>query len=51
MKNLTTTHFKAVERILYYLKGTITFGFFYSLANDYKLIGYGDCDWTRNVDD
>ena len=43
----TTTHFKATKRILRYLKGTINFGLFYSVSNDYKLVGYSDSDWVE----
>ena len=44
MEAPTTTHFKAAKRILYYLKGTIDFGLYYSVSYDYKLIGYSDSD-------
>ena len=46
----TTTHFKAAKRILRYLKGTIDFGLFYSVSNDYKLVGYSDSDWGGDID-
>ncbi|KAK6117412.1 hypothetical protein DH2020_048868 [Rehmannia glutinosa] len=51
MENPTTTHFKAAKRILCYLKGTIDFGLFYSVSNDYKLVGYSDSDWAGDTDD
>ena len=38
-------------RILYYLKGTKIFGLYYFFSNDYKLIGYNDSDWSRDMDD
>ncbi|KAE8699231.1 BTB/POZ and MATH domain-containing protein 4-like [Hibiscus syriacus] len=50
MKSPTTTHFKAAKRILHYLKGTIDFGFFYLVSNDYKLVGYSDSDWGGDID-
>ena len=47
MENPTTTiHLKAAKRILRYLKGTIDFGLYYSVSNDYKLVGYSDSDWS-----
>ncbi|PON33785.1 Ribonuclease H-like domain containing protein [Parasponia andersonii] len=51
METPTITHFKAAKRILYYLKGTINLGLFYSVSNDYKLVGYSDSDWVGNTDD
>ena len=42
----TTTHLKAAKKILRYLKGTIDFGLYYSVSNDYKLVGYSDSDWS-----
>ncbi|KAL5843259.1 hypothetical protein ACOSQ4_009217 [Xanthoceras sorbifolium] len=51
MENPTTTHFKAAKRILRYIKGTIDFGLFYSISNDYKLVGYSDSDWGGDIDD
>ncbi|KAE8655864.1 hypothetical protein F3Y22_tig00117016pilonHSYRG00207 [Hibiscus syriacus] len=50
MESPTTTHFKAAKRILCYLKGTIDFGLFYSVSNDYKLVGYSDSDWGGDID-
>ncbi|KAH9782617.1 hypothetical protein KPL71_008982 [Citrus sinensis] len=51
MENPKTTHFKAATRILRYIKGTTNFGLLYSFSNDYKLVGYSDNDWGRDVDD
>ncbi|XP_013614679.1 PREDICTED: uncharacterized mitochondrial protein AtMg00810-like [Brassica oleracea var. oleracea] len=51
MEHPTTTHFKAAKRILRYIKGTINFGLYYSISDDYKLVGYSDSDWGGDVDD
>ncbi|KAK2965860.1 hypothetical protein RJ640_027147 [Escallonia rubra] len=51
MEAPTVTHMKAAKRILRYLKGTIEFGLFYSLSNNFKLLGYCDSDWTRDLDE
>jgi hypothetical protein len=45
------THFKALKRILRYIKGTIDFGLFYSYSNSFYLVGYSDSDWTEDMDD
>ncbi|KAE8657590.1 hypothetical protein F3Y22_tig00116989pilonHSYRG00496 [Hibiscus syriacus] len=50
MESPTTTHFKATKRILCYLKGTIDFDLFYSVSNNYKLVGYSDSDWGGDID-
>ncbi|KAH9697038.1 hypothetical protein KPL71_023433 [Citrus sinensis] len=51
MENPKTIHFKAANRILRYIKGTINFGLLYSFSNYYKLVGYSDSDWGGDVDD
>ncbi|XP_048634844.1 secreted RxLR effector protein 161-like [Brassica napus] len=51
MEHPTTTHFKAAKRILRYIKGTINFGLYYSISEDYRLVGYSDSDWGGDVDD
>ncbi|KAI3461403.1 hypothetical protein Pfo_018066 [Paulownia fortunei] len=51
MENPTIIHFKTAKRILCYLKGTINFGLFYLVSNDYKLVGYNDDDWAGDTDD
>ena len=45
------THLKAAKKILRYLKGTTNFGLYYSIYDDYKLVGYNDSDWSEAMDD
>ena len=51
MEHPTTTHLKAAKRILRYIKGTTNFGLYYTVSNDYKLLGYSDSDWGGDIDD
>ena len=46
MKTPTMTHFKALKRILEYIKGTVDFGLFYDYSNSFELIGYSDNNWV-----
>ena len=51
MKIPFVIHIKATKRILYYLKGTLDFGLFYSSSKKFKLVGYCDSDFVRDLDD
>lgn len=51
MHKPTTTHWKAVKRVLCYLAGTITTGFVFKRSNSLSLHAYSDADWTGNRDD
>ena len=51
IENPTTTHLKVAKIILLYLKGTTNFGLYYSVSNDYKVVGYSDNDWSGDMDD
>ncbi|KAJ4981753.1 hypothetical protein NE237_032590 [Protea cynaroides] len=51
MEAPTTTHWKTTKRILRYIKSTLNFGLFYLSSNDFKLVGYSDSDWARDLDD
>ena len=42
METPTMTHFKALKRILRYIKCTIDFGLFYGYFNSFDLVGYSD---------
>ncbi|XP_061951878.1 uncharacterized mitochondrial protein AtMg00810-like [Populus nigra] len=44
METSTMTYFKALKRILRYIKGTIDFGLFYDYSNSFDLVGYSDSD-------
>jgi hypothetical protein len=45
------THFKVLKRIIWYIKGTIDFGLFYSYSISFELVRYSDVDWAENMDD
>ncbi|XP_039017289.1 secreted RxLR effector protein 161-like [Hibiscus syriacus] len=51
MEEPVYSHWKALKRILRYIQGTVSLGLFYSKAEDYKLVGYSDSDWCRDIDD
>jgi hypothetical protein len=51
MEEPVYTHLKAVKRILRYIRGTESFGLFYTKAEDFMLEGYSDSDWCGDVDD
>ncbi|CAJ2640870.1 unnamed protein product [Trifolium pratense] len=51
MEHPTTTHLKAAKRILRYIKDTTNLGLYYSISDDYKLVGYSNSDWGGDVDD
>jgi len=45
------THWKALERILRYVRGTMSLVLIYTRMDDYRLVGYSDSDWCGDVDD
>lgn len=45
------THVQAVKRIFKYLKGTMTFGLWYSKCQNFTLTTYTNADWGGFVDD
>ncbi|GJQ99145.1 retrovirus-related pol polyprotein from transposon TNT 1-94 [Tanacetum coccineum] len=51
MENPKYAHWKALKRILRYVKGTESLGLFYSSSKEYTLTGYSDSDWHGDVDD
>lgn len=48
--NHRTVHWKAVKRILRYLKGTVEFKLHYTKNGNKNLVGYTDSDWASDVD-
>jgi len=44
MKTPTKTRFKALKRILQYIKGIVDFDLFYGYFNSFELISYSDSD-------
>nr|KYP55970.1 Retrovirus-related Pol polyprotein from transposon TNT 1-94 [Cajanus cajan] len=51
MEDPSYTHWKALKRILRYVRGSLSLGLFYSKSDDYQLVGYSDSDWCGDVDD
>ena len=45
------SHLNAAKRILRYVKSTLDDGLFYSWSNDFRLVGYSDSDWGRDLDE
>ncbi|GJV27675.1 retrovirus-related pol polyprotein from transposon TNT 1-94 [Tanacetum coccineum] len=46
----TIVHFQSVKRILWYFKGTISFGLTFSRPHTNTIIGYSYVDWARCLD-
>jgi len=51
MEEPTYTHWRALKRILRYVRGTTSLGLYYTRSDDYRLVGYSDSDWCGDVDD
>ena len=51
METPDQTHLNAAKRILRYIRGTLNDGLFYSCTNDFRLVGYSDSDWGRDLDE
>ncbi|XP_027922735.1 uncharacterized protein LOC114180632 [Vigna unguiculata] len=45
------SHWKALKRILRYVKGTMSFGLLFTKSDNYRLTGYSDSDWCGDMDD
>ncbi|WMV18503.1 hypothetical protein MTR67_011888 [Solanum verrucosum] len=51
LQNPLDKHWKAVKRILCYLRGTLDYGLLYSPAGHQMLTGFSDADWGSSIDD
>ena len=46
-----STHYAAIFRILWYIKGTLFHGFHFLAQSSLELHAYGDADWTGDLND
>ena len=51
MQGPSRHHLGATKRILRYLKGTSSFGTWYTNSNNFRLYGYSDSNWGGCIDD
>nr|KYP33048.1 Retrovirus-related Pol polyprotein from transposon TNT 1-94 [Cajanus cajan] len=51
MEDPRYSHWKALKRILRYVKGTISLRLCFTKSDNYRLIRYSDSDWCGDVDD
>ena len=51
MESPRQVHLQAVKRIMRYIKGTTTFGLFYSSSKKIEIVGYLDNDWGGDSDE
>lgn len=51
METPKETHWQAAKIILKYVNGTKEYGVFYSVTNDFRLVGYTGSDWAGSVND
>ena len=49
--NPTENHWKALKRVLRYLRGTVNFGILYSPNSSPECIGFSDADWAGDTND
>jgi histone deacetylase 1/2 len=47
----TDSHYATVKRILRYLKGTTSYGFYITRGSSFTLHGFTDVDWVGSIDD
>lgn len=50
-KNPHMVHWKAVKRVLAYLKGTLSLGLMYKANSEKKMLAYADADYAGSLDD
>jgi hypothetical protein len=51
MQEPRESHWNATKRVLRYLQGTKYFGLEYKRNKNFRLVGYSDADFARDVDD
>lgn len=51
MQEPLNEHWKAVKRILRYLKGTATYGLSVNACKNLNVTGFSDADWATDHDD
>jgi hypothetical protein len=51
MEKPRSSHLKAGKRILHFVKGSLSYGLFYSSLQNLKITGYNDNDWAVNLED
>jgi len=51
METPPITYFKALKRILLYIKGIVDFNLLYEYSNSFELMSYIDNDWAEDIDD
>jgi len=50
MESPRQVYLQVVKKIIRYIKGTTTFGLFYSLSKKIEIVGYLDSDWGGDLD-
>ncbi|XP_058004738.1 retrovirus-related Pol polyprotein from transposon RE1 isoform X1 [Hevea brasiliensis] len=51
MQNPSKIHYGAAKRVLRYLKGTCSYGLWYSNTNNFKFCRFSNSDWAGSIDD
>ena len=51
MEKPRSSHLKTAKRILHFVKGTTSYGLFYSSSQNLEIIGYNDSDWAGSLKD
>ena len=51
MQEPRESHWNVAKRVLRYLQGTKDFGLEFKRNKNFKLVGYSDADFARDVDD
>jgi hypothetical protein len=51
MQSPSELHYGATKRVLRYVKGTCSYGLWYTNTTSFELCGFSDSDWAGSVDD